>query len=86
MISGEIVTKYKTQIYYALIVISLTVLAAFSYMTYVFWQTVQGTQYIAWTYLIASPTLFAIILFLALLFVGKEQTTKEITSFVSGNG
>jgi hypothetical protein len=82
---AEKIMKNSNKIYIILLFIGISVLAAFSYITYIFYQLVQGTSLIGWTYLVASPTLFAILLILMLLFVGKEQASKEVADFLGGN-
>ena len=81
----EAVLKNTKIVYLIIMLLGVSVLSAFSYMTYIFYQSVQGTAYLSWTYLVASPTLFALILILTLLFVGEEQTANEIADFLSRN-
>ena len=77
--------KVKDQLYIALISFTLFVAVAFTYMTYIFWSNVQETKYEIWTYLIASPILFSIILFFALIFIGKKQVIQELSEFLTGS-
>ncbi len=85
MILKETVLKNSKVIYLIVLMAGVSVLSIFSYMTYIFYQSVQGTAYVSWTYLIASPTLFALILILTLLFVGEKQTADEIAEFLARN-
>jgi hypothetical protein len=82
---AEKIMKNSNTIYTLLLFIGVSVLASFSYITYIFYQMVQGTKLIGWIYLVASPNLFAILLILILLFVGKEQASKEVADFLGGN-
>ena len=82
---AEKIMKNSNTIYTLLLFIGVSVLASFSYITYIFYQMVQGTKLIGWLYLVASPNLFAILLILILLFVGKEQASKEVADFLGGN-
>ncbi len=81
----ETVLKNSKAVYSIVMLTGISVLSVFTYMAYVFYQTVQGTGYVIWTYLIASPTIFALILILTLLFVGEKQTADEIADFLSRN-
>jgi len=81
----ETVLKHSKIIYSIVILLGVSILSLFTYMSYVFYQAVQGTGYVIWTYLIASPTIFAAILILTLFFVGEKQTATEIAEFLSGN-
>ncbi len=81
----ETVLKNTKIVYLIVMLLGVSVLSIFTYMTYLFYNAVQGTAYVSWTYLIASPTLFALILILTLLFVGEEQTANEIAEFLSRN-
>jgi len=80
----ELISKYGGQIYYLMLLVSIGVAILFTYMTFIFRELVGGTKYVAWTYLIASPILFSMILVLALVFVGKNQTVKELAEFIGG--
>ena len=82
---AEKIMENSNTIYTLLLFIGVSVLASFSYITYIFYQMVQGTKLIGWIYLVASPNLFAILLILILLFVGKEQASKEVADFLGGN-
>ncbi len=82
---SEQIMKNSDKVYSTLMIIGVSILALFSYLTYIFYQMVQGTGLIVWTYLVASPTLFALLLILLLLFIGKEQTSKEVADFLGGN-
>jgi len=81
----ETVLKNSKVVYSIVIMLGISILSLFTYMSYVFYQAVQGTGYVFWTYLIASPTIFALILILTLLFVGEKQTTSEIADFLGEN-
>ena len=81
----ETFENYKNKIYLALISFTLFIAIAFSYMTSIFWSTVQGTNYAFLTYLIAAPILFSVILLGAVLFIGKEQITQELSEFLTGS-
>ena len=82
---GEKIMKNSNTVYMTLLLMGVSVLGIFSYATYIFYQIVQGTTLIGWTYLVAAPNLFAILLILMLLFVGKEQASKEVADFLGGN-
>jgi hypothetical protein len=82
---AEKIMKNSNTVYMMLLLIGISVLGIFSYVTYIFYQIVQGTTLIGWIYLVAAPNLFAILLILMLLFVGKEQASKEVADFLSGN-
>jgi|ETNmetMinimDraft_4_1059912.scaffolds.fasta_scaffold11486_5 membrane-bound acyltransferase YfiQ involved in biofilm formation len=81
----EIFENYKNKIYLALVSFTLFIAVAFSYMTSIFWSTVQGTNYAYLTYLIAAPVLFSVILLAAVLFIGKNQILQEISEFLTGS-
>ena len=81
----ETFENYKNKIYLALISFTLFIAIAFSYMTSIFWSTVQGTNYAFLTYLIAAPVLFSVILLGAVLFIGKKQVTQELAEFLTGS-
>ena len=81
----EIFENYKNKIYLALVSFTLFIAIAFSYMTSIFWSTVQGTNYAYLTYLIAAPVLFSVILLAAVLFIGKNQILQEISEFLTGS-
>ena len=81
----ETFENYKNRIYLALISFTLFIAVAFSYMTSIFWSTVQGTNYAFLTYLIAAPVLFLVILLGAVLFIGKNQILQEISEFLTGS-
>jgi len=81
----ETFENYKNRIYLALISFTLFIAVAFSYMTSIFWSTVQGTNYAFLTYLIAAPVLFSVILLGAVLFIGKNQILQEISEFLTGS-
>ncbi len=81
----ETFENYKNRIYLALISFTLFIAVAFSYMTSIFWSTVQGTNYAFLTYLIAAPVLFSVILLAAVLFIGKNQILQEISEFLTGS-
>tara|TARA_B100000953_G_scaffold286995_1_gene268903 strand:+ start:581 stop:841 length:261 start_codon:yes stop_codon:yes gene_type:complete len=81
----ETFENYKNKIYLALVSFTLFIAVAFSYMTSIFWSTVQGTNYAFLTYLIAAPVLFSVILLGAVLFIGKEQITQELSEFLTGS-
>ena len=81
----ETVLKNTKVVYLIVMLLGVSVLSLFTYMTYLFYNAVQGTAYVAWTYLIASPTIFALILILTLLFVGEKQTAGEIADFLARN-
>ncbi len=81
----ESILKNSKVVYSLVLMSGASILSLFTYMSYVFYQAVQGTGYVAWTYLIASPTIFALILILTLLFVGEKQTADEIADFLGGN-
>ena len=77
--------KVKDQLYIALIAFTLFIAIAFSYMTSIFWTTVQGTNYAFLTYLVAAPVLFSVILLAAVLFIGKNQILQELSEFLTGS-
>ncbi|GEM_PF-2465177 len=77
--------KIKDQLYFALIAFTAFIAVSFSYMTSIFWTTVKGTGYAIWTYLIAAPVLFSVILLFAIIFIGKEQITQELGEFLTGS-
>ncbi len=77
--------KIKNQLYFALIAFTAFIAISFSYMTSIFWTTVKGTGYAIWTYLIAAPILFSVILLFAIIFIGKEQILKELSEFLTGS-
>ena len=81
---NEKIMKNSNTIYSVLMIIGVSIFGLFSYLTYIFYQMVQGTSLIFWTYLVASPTLFSLLLIL-LLFIGKEQASKEVADFLGGN-
>ena len=82
---NEQIMKNSDKVYSALMILGVSILALFSYLTYIFYQMVQGTSLIGWTYLVASPTLFSLLLILLLLFIGEEQASKEVADFLGGN-
>ena len=77
--------RIKNQLYFALIAFTAFIAISFSYMTSVFWTSVKGTGYAIWTYLIAAPVLFSVILLFALIFLGKEQIINEMSDFLTGS-
>jgi len=82
---AEKIMKNSNSVYSILIISGVSIFGLFSYLTYIFYQMVQGTSLIFWTYLVASPTLFSLLLILLLLFIGKEQASKEVADFLGGN-
>ena len=82
---SEEIMKNSDRVYSTLMILGVSVLALFSYLTYIFYQMVQGTDLIGWTYIVASPTLFSLLLILLLLFIGEEQASKEVADFLGGN-
>ena len=81
----ETFENFKNQFYFVLLAFTAFVAIAFSYMTSIFWTTVQGTKYAILTYLIVSPVLFSVLILFAIFFVGKEQILQELSEFLTGS-
>ena len=81
----ETFENYKNKIYLSLVSFTVFIAIAFSYMTSIFWTTVQGTNYALLTYLVAAPVLFSVILLAAVLFIGKNQILQELSEFLTGS-
>jgi len=81
----ETFESYKNQFYFALLAFTSFVAISFSYMTSIFWTTVEGTKYSLLTYLIAAPVLFSVLILFAVIFVGKEQILQELSEFLTGS-
>tara|TARA_B100000029_G_C17108786_1_gene790735 strand:- start:191 stop:451 length:261 start_codon:yes stop_codon:yes gene_type:complete len=81
----EVFQQNKNKFYNILILSNFTILILFSYMTSVFHNVAKGTSYELLTFLIAAPVLLAIILFIAIFVVGKEQVIKELEELLTGS-
>lgn len=71
--------------YYLLIGLSLAVIAAFSWMTYIFYTGTQGTPAFKFTILIPLPVLVSLLLLILLLSAGKKAVAAELRNFMSKN-
>jgi len=81
----EVFQKNKNKFYNILILSNFAILILFSYMTSVFHNVSKGTSYELLTFLIASPVLLSIILFIAIFVFGREQVIKELEELLTGS-
>ena len=69
--------------YYILIILALSIISIFSYMTYIFYNATKGTYAAAFTIVIPLPILVAVILLFLLLATGKQAVADELRNFMS---
>jgi len=81
----EVFLENKNKFYNILILSNFTILILFSYMTTIFHNFSEGTNYELLTFLIAAPVLLSIILFIAIFVFGKEHVIKELEEFFTGS-
>ncbi len=81
-LENEKVYIFAEKAYYALLGVCIFIAALFSYMSWYFYNVMQGTSAQKFTIIIALPILIAIILLSMLLLTGKKAAANEIAEFL----
>jgi len=70
--------KYASQIYYGLLIVSLSIILGFSYLSYKVYSSTVGTNLVVLSYIIIIPVFAAIILLIILVLMGKNTVASEV--------
>ena len=78
MVDANFIRQQGGKLYPLIIVMCLSVLAIFSYMTYYVYTRSAGTSLVYITYILAVPLFVSLILFILIVVLGKDETLKQL--------
>lgn len=74
--------EHGNLLYYALLGICAIIFAVFSYLTYYVYALTAGTKMLVFSYVVLSPVVVSVILFILLLYAGKGTFIKEVEPYI----
>jgi hypothetical protein len=80
MVNTDLVNQQGGKLYNLIVIMCLSVISIFSYMTYYVYTRSAGTSLIYITYILAVPLFVSLILFILILILGKDETLKQLLS------
>jgi hypothetical protein len=80
MVSEEFAKQHGGKLYYLIMLMCLSVITIFSYMTYYVYTRSAGTSLIYVTYILSVPLFVCLILFILIVVLGKDETLKQLMS------
>ncbi|MBT3582395.1 hypothetical protein HN924_01345 [Candidatus Woesearchaeota archaeon] len=80
MVDARFLGEQGGKLYSLLVVMCLSVIAIFSYMTYYVYQRSTGTSLIYVTYILAVPLFVCLVLFILIVVLGKDETINQLVS------